>query len=92
MYRSKLQQNINSIWRPRPTWMNALQGSLMKFQRCSATVKKSLCIIRKKTNLNLLQRNAEMMTLSQSTDRLVSSKDLRERTLLINAIGVPIMH
>ena len=70
--------------------MNALQGSLMRFQRCSATVKKSLCIIRKKTNL--LQRNAEMMTLSQSTDRLVSSKDLRERTLLTNGSGVPIMH
>lgn len=43
--------------------MNALQGSLMRFQRCSATVKKSRCIIRKKTNL--LQRNAETMTLSQ---------------------------
>ena len=61
--------------------MNALQGSLMRFQRCSATVKKSRCIIRKKTNL--LQRNAETMTLSQGTDRLVFSKDQRERALLI---------
>lgn len=70
--------------------MNALQGSLMRFQRCYATVKKSLSIIRKKTNL--LQRNAKMMTLSQGTDRLVFSKDLRERTLLINASGAPIRH
>lgn len=61
--------------------MNALQGSLMRFQRCSATVKKSRCIIRKKTNL--LQRNAEMMTLSQGTDRQVFSKGLQEQTLLI---------
>ena len=70
--------------------MNAFQGSLMKFQRCSATVKKSRCIIRKKTNL--LQRNAETMNLSQGTDRLVFSKDLRERTLLINGSAMPIIH
>lgn len=60
--------------------MNASQGSLMRFQRCSATVKKSRCIIRKKTNL--LQRNAETMNLSQGTDRLIFSKDLREWILL----------
>lgn len=47
-------------------------------------------IIRKKTNL--LQRNAETMTLSQGTDRLVFSKDLRERTLLINGSAMPIIH
>lgn len=74
--------------------MNALQGSLMRFQRCSATVKKSRCIIRKKTNL--LQRNAETMTLSQGTDRLVFSKglrerSLRERTLLIIGSGLTII-
>ena len=69
--------------------MNALQGSLMRFQRCSATVKKSRCIIRKKTNL--LQRNAETMTLSQGTDRLVFSKGLRERTLLIIGSGLTII-
>lgn len=69
--------------------MNALQRSLMKFQRCSATVKKSRCIIRKKTNL--LQRNAETMTLSQGTDRLVFSKGLRERTLLIIGSGLTII-
>ena len=61
--------------------MNALQGSLMQFQRCSATVKKSRYIIRKKTNL--LPRNVETMTLSQGTDGLVFSKDQRERALLI---------
>lgn len=70
--------------------MNALQGSLMRFQRCSATVKKSRCIIRKKTNL--LQRNAEMMTLSQGTDRWVFSKGLRERTLLIIGSGLTMIN
>ena len=69
--------------------MNAFQGSLMKFQRCSATEKKSHCIIRKKANL--LQRNAETMTLSKGTDRLVFSKGLRERTLLIIGIGLTII-
>ena len=68
--------------------MNALQGSLMQFQRCSATVKKSRYIIRKKTNL--LPRNVETMTLSQGTDRLVFSKDLREWTLLIDGSSMPI--
>ena len=38
-------------------------------------------IIRKKTNL--LPRDVETMTLSQGTDRLVFSKDQRERALLI---------
>lgn len=31
------------------------------------------------------------MTLSQGTDRLVFSKDLRERTLLIKGSGMPII-
>ena len=59
-------------------------------QKVGDTLKKSLGIIRKKTNL--LQRNAETMTLSQGTDWLVFSKDLRERTLLINGSAMPIIH